>query len=767
MENTLAKFKKLSKKRKLALLFFLVALLVGLFFLFAFLIGNTLSLFKGGGPLQQGLTTGLPLVLILWLVFVGMMLLAIFKKLSLRNSPDTRDDRGVDFMERGTFGTARWLDEDEDAIKDAFYVGDIADTTTYIYGQLTEAGNGEKVVGYKKPKGAEGNRNTFVIGSAGSGKSYTLVVNELVQAIRRGNSLVCVDPGGILYATTRNFITSQKDENGEDIEMLALNLDDLVYSDFWNCLSEVYDPETGRLSASRLNTFVQIYMANSSEGKEDAFWLSAERNLLAATIALNAYKHEQEVLSSLENLYRVYTQNDDINSEKYKNERKVFDDPRYKQKASIVAIKNIVRGAAKRNKIKKTDVEEAIAKLEDTQLLNFATVTDVLRRLGDKDLKEELNKEFEAIKDELHPAKTSFRAFKTANDNIQGSAIFGALQRLSLFRDTYLINVLSRNGIDLKTVNLKQKAIFVIISDKDDTLRPIISLFFSFLFMNVEDSFDKQKALADDEGRANPCLGVTVIMDDFYSIGKLYNFPTFLSVCRKRQIYNTMICQTYAQIADIYGEKESQSIITNCSTVLFLGSNDEETCRYISEFLSGRSTVVTEGHSVTDGVLGPSASETVNISAGQRQLLTLDEARRFSGKIFVSRIGQQPLRLYPFTYPEHPSLKQWVYEYRDKEGNLRKDVERSSVYKNIKPITQRLSEEQLYSVADSKLTEFTMPKIENVVVDENGELIEEKPAKKKINSRKRETKKKSGTLLQTSLLDDVPEPGGFGSQKKF
>lgn len=645
--------KNLSRKKKLILaavcllIFFIIAMLVGMVSnsLSGGLFGKTesLGLF---GYIGRGLSSGLAITIIL---FLGMLVLAFFiiGKGRLRNAITDTDERGVNFFKNSTLGSARWSNEED--IRRQFEVGTIDEVVETVFGTLPDQGS--QVVAYKKNRsGPSGNRNILIYGSPGTGKSFTYVRTEMLQSIRRGDSLVVTDPSGELYRDCAGYFRQQ----GVDVKLI--NFMDPKYSDGWNCVTETIDPETERLSGTRLNSFCEIYITNlSMEGLNDNFWQDGAINLFAAYIGLCAWRREVAILEGLrQGIACIYSSLG--RAEKYRE--KEIDSVLSNEHGNIVEGKNLFREAAREAGLSKGEANEMIAAIENAA--PPFTMNEVLYYILTLRDSAAMGVKFASIPLE-HPAASSYLNFNDpdVSANVKSSTRQGLSMKLKLlYGDTRLKNLVSTDGIVLSEINRKQTAFFIITQDKEDTLRPIASLFFSFLFKNAEDNWDRESSLAAERGLDRPDLReVNIILDEFYSLGVIKNFATLISTTRKRKLNISIIVQGITQIFQNYGDYDAATILTCCDFVVFLGCNDPETAKYISEFLAGLSTVATQSRSESDMTLFHNRFETLQVSETQRNLMTQDEARRWRGKVFLCKVGEQPSELMPFPFTNHPSAK--------------------------------------------------------------------------------------------------------------
>ena len=621
-----------------------------------------------------------------------------------KNTVRTTDERGVHYMEEATYGSSRWLLPNE--ISRSFTLANIKNTTNTVYGQLEKTTNGESVVAFKpNEKGGEGNRNVLMLATMGTGKSFTYVRTELIQAALRGDSSVTTDPSAELYTDLSAFLRDQ------GIDVKVLNLDNPMYSDFWNMLDEVIDPETERIDALRLNEFASVFIKNSAPlstkgASEDPYFVPSAENLLKAIIGCAAWKKENPIIQQYTKLYKDIT---GVSSDGFLSrvegeisEGKILKDPEhigfpeFRQK--------IIKAATE-----KGYSDEKIAELKDLLMkikeyaspdkLNISTVYNLLKYKLD-----EVAQTFTHIPP-TNPAAAPWATFSSSKkDDVKAQIVQGLQQRLNHIDDDKLREVLSHDGIKISDVNKKQSAYFVIMSDKSIATKPIASLFFSFLFKDAQENWDNAAQLAKEQGKPNPCKNLVTMLDEFFSIGVIGGSPEAFGITmsnsRKRHIYISIILQVYSQLAALYGEEIGNVIQGGCDTLLYLGGNDPSTCKFISEFISGEATILSEMHRKPGGFSDAIINTDSTLRQDKRFLLTQQEARAWKDKVLVAKRGELPLKLDPFPWIEHPvyrhglirpqSVFSSVQKVADKINELREKEESTNPYAELKDLVASL-----------------------------------------------------------------------------
>lgn len=199
------------------------------------------------------------------IVVVGVTLLCIFGlRLGRGGGGITDQDRNLTISSFGSYGTAAFMDERE--AKSYFDITSPSQTDRDILG-MTKGG---KVI--TLPRNTRLNQSLAVCGAPGTGKSRSISRNLILQAAKRGESVIITDTKSELYESTSEFLREQ------GYIVRVFNLIEMEHSDSWNCLSEVGGSEI------MAQTFCDIVLSNTSGDSRDAFWYNAELNLLKALV---------------------------------------------------------------------------------------------------------------------------------------------------------------------------------------------------------------------------------------------------------------------------------------------------------------------------------------------------------------------------------------------------------------------------------------------------------------------------------------------------
>ena len=201
-------------------------------------------------------------------------------------------------------------------------------------------------------------------------------------------------------------------------------------------------------------------------------------------------------------------------------------------------------------------------------------------------------------------------------------------------------------------------------SDKSAAMKPITSLLFNFLFKDISDAADTYGPKTRNT--------VNMILDEFVNIGMIPNFEVLISTVRSRKIGIFMICQTYSQLQETYGETNAETIIGCCDTLLCLGVNDKTTADFIS-YKSGVMTVVSK--SVKDNrptVLGyrpMNQGYSLSLGEGKRNVINPDEVMAMPFEnVLLFRQHAKVLKANKFGYNLHPMFKEFAV--KNEKGEL-------------------------------------------------------------------------------------------------
>ncbi len=203
--------------------------------------------------------------------------------------------------------------------------------------------------------------------------------------------------------------------------------------------------------------------------------------------------------------------------------------------------------------------------------------------------------------------------------------------RLAPFDIKELRDLMETDEMELDTIGDRKTALFVIISDTDDTFNFVVSILYTQLFNLLCDK-------ADDEYGGRLPVHVRCLLDEFANIGQIPKFEKLIATIRSREISASIILQSQSQLKAIYKDN-ADTIVGNCDTTLFLGGKEKTTLKEISEIL-GKETIDSFNTSETRG---RELSHGLNYQKLGKQLMTEDEiAVMDGGKCILQLRGVRP-----------------------------------------------------------------------------------------------------------------------------
>ena len=260
-----------------------------------------------------------------------------------------------------------------------------------------------------------------------------------------------------------------------------------------------------------------------------------------------------------------------------------------------------------------------------------------------------------------HPARMNYKSIEIAPEKTYGSILSTLQSKLGKFDSKDIAELTSTNTINFEQIGSKKTAVFVISSDTHTAYDFLLTIFFSQMIQHLYD-------FADKKGGALP-QPTYFILDEFANIGKIPDFDKKISTSRSRKISFSVILQNLDQLEAVY-EKSHETIIGNCDTTVFLGSNSQKTVEYFSKEL-GEKTVSRDSWSVSKDkhMWRQGYNKSDQIMA--RALMTPDELRRLDNDMcIIFEKGLKPIKAqkyYYFNYNTANLVKQYAVDHNDRE----------------------------------------------------------------------------------------------------
>lgn len=461
------------------------------------------------------------------------------------------------------------------------------------------------------------NLNSTVIGGSGSGKSFRIVIPNILQA---NTSYIITDPSGDLYMKYGSYLQYM------GYKVKCFNLDEMDKSNHYNPFNYIHSNKDIEILVTML-----IQNTNSPTApKGDQFWEKCETALFCALIAY-LYHHGQENEKNFSNVIRLIrsSQVDENDTTTPSPVDELFEAVRKQNPADFAVtqydifklgagktLKSILISAAVR--LQAFELDE-VRQLTDTDDIDLDTVPDektalfVLVPTGEKTFNflaaimysqlfnnmysysQRTAKYSQLVMDSDGEVVRTFRAGnmkEAVAARQQAEAWFAKLKHASIQE----YDDLSRSSIDgkktLKFYSIESR-------DKDGG---ITMLAFRGSRRLAEEALEKMRhgrVVGNDQGSnaGVQCpVHVQFLLDEFANTGRIPDFTEKVSTMRKYEISVMIILQSIKQIQNLY-EKEWDAIVANCDTFAYLGGGiDRETTKWLNEAI-GKETRDVQGMS--------------------------------------------------------------------------------------------------------------------------------------------------------------------------
>ena len=283
---------------------------------------------------------------------------------------------------------------------------------------------------------------------------------------------------------------------------------------------------------------------------------------------------------------------------------------------------------------------------------NFAMIMEMLGSAQIKEEDEDYESPLDILFDRLEMrdpdsiAVKQYHIYKQAAGKTAKSILISVGVRLAAFNLPQIAKLTNTDELDLSSMGERKVALFCCIPDADTSLNYLVGMIYSQLFQTLYYMADRV------HGGALP-VPVNCIMDEFPNVSLPNEFEKILATCRSRSIYCSIIIQNMSQLKALF--KDSwESLVGNCDEFLYLGGNEKETHKYVSELL-GKETIDTNTYGQTKGKSG---SYSTNFQQSGRELLQPDEVRMLDNQnalLFIR--GERPILDAKYDLMKHPNIR--------------------------------------------------------------------------------------------------------------
>lgn len=538
-------------------------------------------------------------------VFVGVATAVIARLVLIY-----KDKHRKKFAQDEEYGSARWGNAKD--IEPYMDKKDFADNVLLTQSERLTMGKPSNVK-YAR------NQNVLVVGGSGSGKTRFYVKPNLMQM---HSSYVVTDPKGTTLPECGKMLQRGQPivRNGEIIgykpySIRVFNTIDFDKSMHYNPFAYIR-PKTREQDILRT---VEVLIANTTGEQKggDEFWVKAEKLLYTSYIAL--------ILTMCpENEWNFETLIDFVNASECREDNETF--------------KNAIDWAfyyLEKWIEKDWEKDEKFAE----QNANYSDLIDI---------------EVEPWRASLGRfAVRQYKAYKLAAGKTAKSILISCATRLAPFSIDRILEITSYDEMHLDTVGDELTALFIIVSDTDDTFNFLVAMMYTQLFNLLCTKADNNP---DGSGRLK--YPVRCLIDEFANIKQIPQFEKIISVIRSRGISASIILQTKSQLKSLYKDN-AETIEGNCDSLLFLGGKEKTTLKDISESL-GKETIYMFN---TSRSRGTQESYGVNYQKLGKELKSQDELAVMDNSLCILQIrGLHPFLSKKFDITKHKNYKM-LFDY--------------------------------------------------------------------------------------------------------
>ena len=283
---------------------------------------------------------------------------------------------------------------------------------------------------------------------------------------------------------------------------------------------------------------------------------------------------------------------------------------------------------------------------------NFATLIEFINamevREDDEEFKNPVDLMFDALEAEKpnHFAVRQYKKYKLAAGKTAKSILISCGARLAVFDIAELREVTSYDELELDTLGDRKTALFLIMSDTDDSFNFLISMCYTQLFNLLCEK-------ADDVYGGRLPIHVRCLIDECANIGQIPKLEKLVATIRSREISACLVLQAQSQLKAIYKDN-ADTIIGNMDTSIFLGGKEPTTLKELAAVL-GKETIDTYN---TGESRGRETSHSLNYQKLGKELMSQDELAVMDGsKCILQLRGVRPFLSDKYDITRHPNFK--------------------------------------------------------------------------------------------------------------
>lgn len=507
------------------------------------------------------------------------------------------------------------------------------------------------------------NLNMLIVGGSGAGKTFRYIKPNLAQM---NSSAIVTDPSGEILACEGKMLIN----NG--IKVKVFSTSDMAHSNCYNPFDYVYD-EHGEVDEAKVSTMVFLFLKNADGAQKksggDPFWeKSAKAFLSALAYYLLENKNLKKECINFTTMLKL-TQAGKV-SEDSQTSMSQLDRMMEEHREQMAREGRESKALSNYDTFKlapgKTANSILITCAVDLQLFNNELVKNMTRHDYDD---EDNNVHLDKLGDEqtvlfinIPQANGTFNFLVSMMYSQMFDALYTKAEKIC--PEKWMIVDEKKKPVitmlkDEKTANdvLEKLKIATVVEKINSKGRPQYRVMAGKTCLAERPTRETAQRIIDNVSKYSAKRGglklpwhVRCLMDEFANIGEIPEFAEKLSTMRKYEISCCIVVQSLKQIEAKYKDIH-ESIVGNCDTIIYLGTNEFSTCEYISKLL-GETTIRTKNRSLSN------KSSSNSFSATKRPLMTPDEVRRLGRKKCIVIIsGLDPIVDKKYNFLKHPNFK--------------------------------------------------------------------------------------------------------------
>ena len=335
-----------------------------------------------------------------------------------------------------------------------------------------------------------------------------------------------------------------------------------------------------------------------------------------------------------------------------------------------------------------------------------------------------------------HPARMNYKSIEIAPEKTYSSILSSLQSKLGKFDSKEIAELTSTDTINFEEIGNEKTAVYVISSDTHTAYDFLLTIFFAQMIQQLYDYADQNGGALKEQ--------TFFILDEFANIGKIPDFDKKISTSRSRRISFSVILQNIDQLEAVY-EKSYETIMGNCDTHVFLGSNSYKTVEYFSKAL-GEKTIERDSISINRDRQNWKTGKSVSDQVMARALMTPDELRRMDNDLcIIYEKGIKPVKANKFYYFKHPMAKEM--QRLEISHNDIGEIERGT-WRKYNPYNPYVPEDE------------KKEKVDSLKVESLDDLFDDIPLKEE---KKEEVKSREENKVETS----IPNTENIFDEKKL